>query len=388
MKIKIAILFFLLLSVSTNAQLSSFDINGYAKYLFSSAKYPGASERFEDHLIHTRLNTRWYPSDNFKAVMEMRLRGYYGESVEQAPDFAEQIKGNYDYLNLDAVLWENKRSLGYGEIDRLYLDWNYSRLQLTLGRQRIAWGTSWAWNPIDIFNPLSVLDFDYEERPAVDALRIQFYTGAVSKVEAAYKPGKKKEDVIAAGLLSINKGNYDFNFIGGIKDDRWFGGTGWVGDIYGAGFRGELLISEGKKVYVPEANTYFGSNNVVYSFVLSGDYTFPNSFYIHTEIFHNKAGVTDLTALYQRRALDLGMLTSARWSIYQEFAYDIHPLIRGTVFGIFNPDDKSFAIVPSISYSVFTNVDLLFLLMFFNGDDFTEYGNYGSTAFFRFKYSF
>ena len=236
MTIKIFLIFFLLTLQSSFAQLSPYEINGYVKYLFSSSKLPNASERYDDHLIHARLNTRWYPTDNLKAVMGMRLRAYYGETVEHTPNYIDQIKGKYDFLNLDAVLWNKKSTVGYGEIDRLYMDWNYNKLELTLGRQRIAWGTSWTWNPTDIFNPLSVLDFDYEERPAVDALRMQYYTGAVSKVEFAFAPAKNAKDIIAAGLLSINKWDYDFNFIGGIKKERWLAGMGWSGDIEGAGF--------------------------------------------------------------------------------------------------------------------------------------------------------
>ncbi len=159
MTIKIFLIFFLLTLQSSFAQLSPYEINGYVKYLFSSSKLPNASERYDDHLIHARLNTRWYPTDNLKAVMEMRLRAYYGETVEHTPNYIDQIKGKYDFLNLDAVLWNKKSTVGYGEIDRLYMDWNYNKLELTLGRQRIAWGTSWTWNPTDIFNPLSVLGF-------------------------------------------------------------------------------------------------------------------------------------------------------------------------------------------------------------------------------------
>jgi len=387
--IEMKLLILLLLFFSNSyAQLSPFEINGYAKYLFSSSKHPAASERYDDHLIHARLNTRWYPAENFRAVLEMRLRAYYGESVEKIPGFTDQIKSSHDYLNLDAVLWDKKETLGYGEIDRLYIDWNYNEFQLTAGRQRIAWGTSWVWNPIDIFNPLSVLDFDYEERPAVDALRLQYYTGAISKVEFAFKPAKEKENIIVSGLLSINMWDYDFNLIGGVKNERWLGGAGWAGDISGAGFRGEVLISEGRKVASPFSNISFGSDDINYSFVLSGDYTFPNSFYIHTEVLYNNIGVEALTAQFQQEALNLGLLTAARWSLYQEFAYDFHPLVRGTVFSLFNPEDKSFVIVPSASYSVITNLDFLLLLMFFEGKPLTEFGEYGSTIFLRFKYSF
>ena len=387
MKIKLLILLLLPFKLLFS-QLSPFEINGYGKYLFSSAKFPAASERLDDHLLHARLNSAWYPTNNLKAALEIRLRGYYGESVENTPNFIDQIKGNYDFLDLDAILWNKNKSVGYAEIDRLYLDGNYGKAQITLGRQRIAWGTSWVWNPTDIFNPLSVLDFDYEERPAVDALRGQYYLGPVSKVELAFKPAKKKENIIAAGLYSFNHFEYDFNILGGIKKEKWFTGFSWVGDIWGAGFRGEFILNQANKVIIQQQSLSFGSVNPYYSFVLSGDYTFPNSFYIHTEFLHNSIGVTKLTGQYQQAALNFGLLTPARWSLYQEFAYDFHPLVRGTLFGLFNPDDKSLVIVPSVSYSVLTNLDFLLLAMFFDGDTLTEYGDYGSTIFLRFKYSF
>ena len=388
MQLKFLFLVLFIPFFSAEAQLSPFDYNGYVKYLFSNSKYPNASERYSDHLIHARLNTRWYPSLSLTGALELRFRAYYGETVENTPNFLDMIKTKFDFADLGKVIWNEKSSVGYLEIDRLWFDWVKNDFEATIGRQRIAWGTSWVWNPIDIFNPLSILDFDYEERPAVDALRMQYYTGAVSKVEFAFAPAKNKKDIIAAGLVSVNKWNYDFNFIGGVKKERWLAGAGWVGDIEGAGFRGELLVSKGKEVSLPFSNNTFGTDDPIYSFVLSGDYTFPNSFYIHTEVLHNNIGVEDQTLLYQQQALDLGLLTAARWSLYQEFAYDITPLMRGTIFGLFNPDDKSFVIVPSVSYSVVTNLDLLLLGMFFDGNPITEFGDYGSTLFIRLKYSF
>ena len=121
---------------------------------------------------------------------------------------------------------------------------------------------------------------------------------------------------------------------------------------------------------------------------MSGDYTFPNTFYIHTEILYNNNGKTSNTLLFQEEALSLGMLSAARLSIYQEFAYDITPLLRGTVFGIYNPNDKSYVIVPSLGYSVITNLDLYFAAFFFEGAPLTEYGDYGTTIYARIKYSF
>jgi hypothetical protein len=391
--VKLILLSTFLSFVQTSAQNSSFDYNGYAKYLFSSTEIPGINDRLYDHLLHLRLNTKYYATKSLTAAMELRFRTFYGESAYKIPNYRELIQTKRDFVQLDFYLWQTKYSIGYLEVDRLYLDFVKNNFDVTVGRQRIAWGTCWVWNPTDLFNPLEVLDFDYEERPATDAVRIQYYTGPVTKLEVSYKPAKDPYDQILAGLFSLNKWDYDFNFIGGMKYKRWLAGFSWAGDIYGAGFRGELLVSQKPDssetiVYFTQPTQTSFSDKTITSFALSGDYTFPNSFYIHTEVLYNNIGVTANTFLYQPAAGNLGLLTAARWSLYQEFSYDITPLLRGSLFGIYNPNDKSFVVVPSLSYSVITNLDLYLIAFFFEGNPLTEYGEYGITSYIRIKYSF
>ncbi|MCW8824255.1 MAG: hypothetical protein OQK63_09205 [Ignavibacteriaceae bacterium] len=394
-KVRIFLLLIFFPLTQTSAQLSQFDYNGYAKYLFSSSKYPRIEDNLDDHLIHLRLNTKWYATQNITAALELRFRAFYGESVEKIPHYKELIQTPHDFVDLDAFLWESDKSLGYLEVDRLWLDYYQENLQVTLGRQRIAWGTCWVWNPTDLFNPLNVLDFDYEERPATDAIRVQYYTGPVTKLDVAYKPAKDPNNQILSGLWSLNKWNYDFNMIAGMRFKRWLAGLSWAGDILDAGFRGEVLVSQApnqldtNSVYQQIGEKSLSSwNKPIVSAALSGDYTFQNTFYIHTEILYNNIGKTSNTFLFQPEANKLGLLSAARWEIYQEFAYDITPLLRGSLFGIFNLNDKSFVIVPSISYSVITNLDIFLICMFFEGNPLTEYGEYGTSFFARIKFSF
>ncbi len=395
MKINI-LLFFILLSLLSPAQTDSYTIGGYAKYLFSTVKYPQSDQRYYDHLIHTRLNTKWYPLTNLTGTLELRFRTYFGTSVEKYPNYSDLIKSYQPLMDLDVFLWNNKTSIGYLEADRIYFDYYSSNLQTTIGRQRIAWGTSWVWNPLDIFNPKSVLDFDHEELPGVDALRLQYYTGPVSKIELALAPARENENSSYAMLYSLNAFDYDFNFIAGIHKKRWIIGTGWSGDILEAGFRGEITYSQSPDINTELNNIYIplgeksitADNKNILSFVLSGDYTFPNSFYIHTEVLYNNVGKTKNVGLFYNEANKIGLLSPAKWSIYQEFSYDISPLMRGSIFTILNPNDKSLALVPSVSYSIITNLDLFLIGLLFNGSDNTEYGNFGHFFYARLKYSF
>lgn len=388
-------LFLIVFSFINHAQ-DNFEVGGYAKYLFSTSDYPQIESRLYDHIIHSRLNTKYFFDNSFSATAEFRVRAFFGNSIKKVPDYSELIKTEQPLINLDKKLWNTQFSLGYAEIDRLFLDYNVNDFQITVGRQRIAWGTSWVWNPTDLFNPLSILDFDYEEFPGSDAFRLQYYTGAISKIELAVAPNRNNKKLTAAGLISYNVFDYDFNFIAGVKNRKWIAGFSWVGDIADAGFRGEIIVRDKPEndlkfdnIYSFYKETSLSSfDNLIISFVLSTDYTFPNSFYIHTEVLYNNLGKEKNTALFSMEAKEVGLLSPSRWSVYQEFSYNISPLTRTGIFGIYNPNDKSFVIVPSINYSVITNLDFYMIALFFEGNPLTQYGEYGSSVFLRLKYSF
>lgn len=377
-------------------QLSSFSVSGYVKYLFSSAKLSSVQKRLNDQLVHARINTKWYPSDSIQAALELRMRGFYGDSVQRVPHFLDQVRSPHEYGSLDSILWHTEKSLGYIEVDRLWMNYSKGKLDATIGRQRIAWGTALVWNVTDLFNPQSILDFDYEEKPGADALRIQCYTGAVSKVEISIKPGKSRKSFTAAGLFSINAFAYDFYAIAGMRNNRWVLGGAWAGSILKAGFRGEFLISDAPAKGFPGGRceqsdpgcAIWAGKKPVASVVLSGDYTFPGSLYIHTEVLYNSNGRRRNAGMFWETALQVGMLSPSRWSLFQEISCNITPLWRGSLFGIFNPNDRSWIMVPQLAWSAATNLDFTAIAYFTFGDRLTEWSGFGNSLWLRLKYSF
>ena len=85
--------------------------------------------------------------------------------------------------------------------------------ELTIGRQRINWGVNLAFNPNDLFNAYSLIDFDYQERPGVDAVRFQYYGDDMSSFEGAVQIGNSLDSSLIAGLWKFNKWKYDFQFL-------------------------------------------------------------------------------------------------------------------------------------------------------------------------------
>jgi len=392
----ICMLIFLILTTYLPGISQDFSIYGYSKYMFSSTSYPGISSRLNDHLIHTRLNSRWFIQDNLTTAMECRLRSISGDSPAKFPGFRSTIQSAYEFGDLDVFLWDKHRSLGYAEIDRLYLEYNRNNLQITLGRQRVAWGTTLVWNITDLFNPMSVLEFDYEEKPGSDALRVQYFTGPVSRLELVIKPGEDKFGTTVAGLWATNAFEYDLYILGAYFQDRWTLGGAWAGAVLDGGFRGELKLIEAMSdchndlpnLYTKCPIPYYRDKGSIISATISVDYTFSNSFYVHTETLYNSNGLKENAGLYLPDAQRAGMLSPSRWSLFQEFAYDLTPLVRTSIFAICNPDDQSSVIVPMIDWSIITNWDLTLVGILADGKEYSEFGGYGSSGFVRIKFSF
>lgn len=367
------------------SQSEKYQIGGYGKYLLSTTDLPVAG-RVTDHLIHARINSRYFISEQMTFGAELRNRIAIGGSVENTPNYLSTIRADHDFENLDIRWWNGTSSAGYSEVDRLWFDAAIGKLQVTVGRQRVAWGTAMVWNPTDLFNPLAILDFDYEERPGVDAVRLQYYSSEVSKIEIVIKPGKTRNRKVIAGKILFNRWSYDFNVLGGIRANTPFAGFSWSGDIEGAGFRGEFFTSQvddNASFLFPSLKDAWAS-----TLTLSADYTFPNSLYIHSEVLYNDRGATSNTISSFLLMQSLHLLSPARWSLFQELSYEVHPLVRASAFVIHNPNDRSSAIVPSATWSVIENFDLSFFGLFFSGGLLTEYGGYGTSVFLRGKYSF
>lgn len=367
------------------AQSDGYQIGGYGKYLLSSSDLPGIG-RVTDHLFHARLNSRLFITEQMTLGAELRNRIVVGGNVENTQNFLATIRAHHDFENFDIVWWDKNSSVGYSELDRFWIDATFGKFQCTIGRQRVAWGTAFVWNPTDLFNPLAILDFDYEERPGVDAVRMQYFNSEVSKIEIVIKPGKTRNESVIATKMLLNSWKYDFHFLGGVRGHNPFTGFSWSGDIEGAGFRGELFssqINDNAVDLFPALNNKWSSTTT-----LSVDYTFPNTLYIHSEILYNDRGVISNASLAVPLMRSLQLLSPARWSLFQEVSYEIHPLVRASAFIIINPNDGSNALVASATWSAMENFDISFFGLFFSGKSQTEYGNFGTTVFVRGKYAF
>ena len=148
--------------------------------------------------IYNRINVWWTPTDNLEFHTGIRNNFTFGPLVStynKFIDYGELATYDDGYVELSWKLSGDDNNVLFTNLDRLYAKFTHEKFELTVGRQRINWGTNLVWNPNDIFNAFNYFDFNYIERPGSDAVLLQYYTGDFSSLQLAGKLNYKIEAI-------------------------------------------------------------------------------------------------------------------------------------------------------------------------------------------------
>ena len=184
----ISIIFFYLLlylvSISQDTiPKKKLELSGYIKDMQSFHFAQHFDHLVTGNLIHNRLNLKWKPSDKWQGAVDLRNRIFWGDEVYKTPGFRDQLKNNNEAIELSALWLTKNNFIIHTNIERLWMEYRRSKWNIRAGRQRINWGIVTTWNPGDIFNTYNFLDFDYEERPGSDAVKLQYIFNDFSSLE-------------------------------------------------------------------------------------------------------------------------------------------------------------------------------------------------------------
>ncbi len=372
----------LTLSGQEEEKPSPWKIQGYVKQLQSVFDIDGFNTYLLDNLVHNRLNIRYEPSENFQVAVDFRNRLFYGDLLKLSPAYADQIeKGNNDFFDLSVHLVDRNDWLVNSTIDRAYLQYTKGLWEIRAGRQRINWGISTIWNPNDLFNAFAFTDFDYEERPGSDAVRIRYYRGFASSIEIAVSAGDTWNDRVAAALYKWNVAQYDFQVLAGFARQYWAIGGGWAGNLKTAGFKGEWTY------FIPAAEV---SGDQSLALTAAIDYVFSNSLYLSAGYLYNSNGKTGgtLSELFTFE-LSAQNLYPFRHAIVTSLAYPITPLLNSSLALIYSPvSSHPLFINPGLTLSVAQSWDLdLVGQLAFNKSN-GKYESPVAAGFLRLKFSF
>ncbi|MEA3316454.1 MAG: DUF1302 family protein [Bacteroidota bacterium] len=384
-KIVITIFFlaFAIFAQSQDSKFSNITVNGYVKYM-NTVMFSDINDIWmSDNLIHNRLNLRWYATNNLTVGLGLRNRFIYGDFVKNIPGYDNIIENDNSFINMSENLLSEKSFLMNTNLDRAWVEYNKNNLNIKLGRQRINWGQNFVWNPNDIFNSYSFFDFDYEERPGSDAMRVQYYNSYTSVMEAAVSINAKDE-ITAAGFYRFNKSGYDFQVLGGIVNSSdYVIGTGWSGSIKDVSWSGELS-------YLYPKNNIGDTSGILLSSV-AANYMFNNSLYVSTEVlFNGNAKNVNIAGLnqYYYRPMSVKTLSFSEWSYFGQLTYPIHPLLKGTFSVMYYPQIDAYYIGPSLEYSLQDNFSISLNAQAFKGKFSPGTTEELNMIFFRLRWSF
>lgn len=343
------------------------DIGGYYKNLFTTSKTTSTIEEFVSCLQRVRIKANKKFTDKISATVmydnEVLLNDF-----SHTPDFdiiKQQNQRSLAFWDADHVLFDERHLYWKHGIYRAYLQYHTPSLQCILGKQAIDWSRMRFYHPFDLFNPISPLDIEGDEKFGVDAINVEYYPEEFMMFNLIYAPHRDREQQ-AAGLRFLTKfHDYDIFLMGAeVKKDKIIG-CGFDGYIKEAGFRGELTL------------TYKDDHDKFLRSALGLDYSFSPKLYGLIEYFYNgdakiiNAGSFLGSYEFSRRALSI---TKHILGAGLEYEFSGITKLNNYVFCDF--EGESIFYNPEFKWNVQTNTDLSVGAQVFEGDDESEYGNY------------
>ncbi len=365
----------------TTKHAHKFTVRGYIKYLEEVSFIDNATDLETVDLLHNRLNFRYQPNSHFNFRVEVRNRIYYGQLVQTYPDFASLVTSTNTTFDLSKN-WVNQNAVLFNStIDRASAEYLNNKWDITLGRQRINWGINTVWTPNDIFNTFNYFDFDYEERPGSDAVRIQYDFNYSSSLDFAASPGKTANQNIEALMYHFNKWDYDFQLFLGVYHEDFTAGAGWAGNIGGAGFKGEVS-------YFTPYQHFSDSTAVVAS--ISVDYGFKDGIYVLVSGLYNSEGNDSIPNIAQltTESLSAKNIFPFKYTAFAEISYPFTPIFTASLGAMYSPACKALIFLPTITYSIANNWTLDLIGQSFFSEQNGSYNPLGNSIYMRIKWGF
>jgi hypothetical protein len=301
------------------------------------------------------------------------------------PALGDIVDWDNGMVDMSFVLVDQNALVIHSMVDRAYLKYTSEKLDIRLGRQRINWGLNLAWNPNDLFNTYTLIDFDYQERAGADAARAQYFFDGQTSIDVAYQYGDNLDESIIAGMFKFNRWEYDFQVLGGSYYTDIAAGVGWAGNLKTMGFKGEVTLFHPKAFSPDTADVISGS--------VTFDYSFKNGLYLNASALYNSSGVSSTLSMGNPFETFMGSLSAKNLmpsmvTYFLQGSVAFTPALTGSLSLFYMDGFKTYFYMPSISYSIQENWELMLLGQVAMADDGLGIEAIGHGVFLRLMYSY
>jgi hypothetical protein len=254
-------------------------------------------------------------------------------------------------------------------LDNAYIKIAFKPFDLIVGKQQISLGTGYVWNPTDVFNVKDYLDPTYEQ-PGHNAIRLDIPLGTSYTLTTLFSPDENWEDSAKMIQLKGRISRFDYSFIAIEKAWRFHDYTQFDAgsmnflelpekrQLLGVSTAGELL---GLGVWAEYAYNKMETTKDFYELVVGTDYTFDFQTYVMVEYYRNTLGKThyeDYTLNDWMRLMAMEQKAISRDQVYVFIQHPVTDLLNAGISSIYNISDNSFALIPTLNYSLSDNVDI------------------------------
>ena len=329
-------------------------------------KFATGADRAGMQTTKLRLGTDVYWQDlRIGAQYEVRMTVF-----TEGMDFGAAMPGFGSTQSDRPRLWSIPDVDGSGlliqnDLDRYYFKAAFGPVDLTVGRQAIAWGSAWFWKPTDRWSPFSPMDIDPDVKRGVDAVRGEIYLGQRTSLDLISTferhEGTDREYWVHGGArfrtgfgrwdLAVSVARFQLS-----KDANWMAGIEATGEIGKVGVRGEVAAN------VDEDGERWDIQGVV-----GADYHFPIKLTLAGEFFYNGYGVDDpdnymtfiSDPVRSERLLRGEAFNMGRYYAGLSLSQEAHPLLHISLAAITNLLDPSALLTAGLRWSVVQNAKIL-----------------------------
>jgi len=360
-------------------QPATAEVTGYLKTLWFDTKT--LVEPDEDvSLGVNRARLTWRESIREASLLvSYDLEWQFGSYLASSQYDLQRLLQPDPYWDIQGQWQRSRHQLVKNGVYRAYLTIPVGPVDMRMGRQQLNWSRTFLWSSFDRFNPYNPLQLEPEERQGVDAVQfIWNFNGHSAEVVGVGKDDDVSGNKNAWGLRY--RGNFKSTDLDVMLAD--FGSTRSVGvaaagQLGSAGFRVELTQNWSDKLKLGTSSRNYQD------LVFSVDYTFANNTTIIGEALYRGDGSSSPEFYDYQDYLSASRTDLAKRYLGVVVRRGFEPIARLDASILYNVEDESLALIPSLIYSPgeYEDLQLRAGVQIFNGQRNSEFGSLENLAF-------
>jgi len=270
-----------------------------------------------------------------------------------------KLQGTITSSTQEHVVWVHR-------FDRLNVGWSPTDVvDVRVGRQTVSWGTTSFLSPADPFVPFIPADPFRLYRAGVDAFRVRVYPGPLSEIDLLVRPTDTEvgEEVTALGRGLTTVKNWELSGWGGSLYGDIAGAFGAAGGIGSWAVRAEAVIRHIDEIIVGR-----GSIGIERAFFLANGRTMTFGWEYQRDGLGAGSPDDYLRVLRSREFRRGELQVFGRDETVVSGSYELSPLWNVGSFVLWNLNDRSVLVAPSLAYSAGDNTAISSGLFFGVGE--------------------